>query len=334
MTQAADDARALSGFGFAVLSAMSFGLSGTLGRGLLESGWSAGAAVTARILVATAVLTVPALVSLRGRWHLLRANAGLLAAYGIVAVAGCQLAYFNAVGHLQVGVALLIEYTAPVAIVGWLWLRHGQRPGRRTGLGGLLALIGLILVLDLVSGADLDLVGVAWALGAMLGAACYFILSAREVGALPPLALAAGGLLIGAAALVLAGVVGVVPMHWAWRPAQYGGAAPGGLLSGWVPWWVTVLGLGVVTAALAYVTGIAATRRLGSRLASFVALLEVLFALVFAWLLLDELPAPVQFLGAAVVLAGVVLVKLGERDIRAAVAVPAGPTLSERPVGG
>jgi drug/metabolite transporter (DMT)-like permease len=82
------------------------------------------------------------------------------------------------------------------------------------------------------------------------------------------------------------------------------------------------------------VTGIAATRRLGSRLASFVALLEVLFALVFAWLLLDELPAPVQFLGAAVVLAGVVLVKLGERDIRAAVAVPAGPTLSERPVGG
>jgi drug/metabolite transporter (DMT)-like permease len=83
------------------------------------------------------------------------------------------------------------------------------------------------------------------------------------------------------------------------------------------------------------VTGIAASRRLGSRLASFVALLEVLFALVFAWLLLDELPGPVQFAGATVVLAGVVLVKLGEREIRAlAVAPEVDSVLSERPVAG
>ncbi len=327
MTQLANDRRGLSGFGFAVLSAMSFGLAGTLGRGLLDSGWSAGAAVAARILVASTVLVVPAVLSLRGRWHLLRANAGLVAAYGIVAVAGCQLAYFNAVDHLQVGVALLIEYTAPVAIVGWLWLRHGQRPGRRTALGATLAVIGLVLVLDLVSGADLDPVGVAWALVAMVGAACYFVLSAREVGALPPLVLAAAGLLTGAVALVVAGWIGVVPMRWSANPAAYDGTE--------VPWWASVLGLGVVTAAFAYVTGIAASRRLGSRLASFVALLEVLFALVFAWLLLDELPAPVQFGGAAVVLAGVVLVKLGERDILVpSTELPQEPAFSERPAGG
>ena len=42
--------------------------------------------------------------------------------------------------------------------------------------------------------------------------------------------------------------------------------------------------LGVVTAAAAYGCGIAATRRLGARLASFVALSEVLAALVFAGL--------------------------------------------------
>ena len=328
MTRLADDGRGMAGFGFAALSAMSFGLAGTFARGLLDSGWSAGAAVAARIVVASAVLAVPAAISLRGRWHLLRANAGLVAAYGIVAVAGCQLAYFNAVDHLQVGVALLIEYTAPVAIVGWLWLRHGQRPGRRTALGAAVALVGLVLVLDLVSGADLDPIGVVWALGAMLGAACYFILSAREVGALPPIALAAGGLMTGATALLVAGWVGLVPMHWAGSAATYGGTE--------VPWWLSVLGLGVVTAAFAYVTGIAATRRLGSRLASFVALLEVLFALVFAWLLLGELPAPVQFAGAAVVLAGVVLVKVGERDIEDALGVrpPVETVLSERPVGG
>jgi len=69
-----------------------------------------------------------------------------------------------------------------------------------------------------------------------------------------------------------------------------------------------------VTAALAYVTGIEAARRLGSRLSSFVALSEVLAALVFSWLLLDQVPHAVQFLGGALVLTGVVVVKLGESD--------------------
>ena len=73
----------------------------------------------------------------------------------------------------------------------------------------------------------------------------------------------------------------------------------------------------MVTAAVAYVTGIAAGRRLGSRLASFVALLEVVAAVVFAWLLLDQLPGTLQLAGGAFILAGVVVVKLGERPPRA-----------------
>ena len=58
-----------------------------------------------------------------------------------------------------------------------------------------------------------------------------------------------------------------------------------------VPWWLPVLALGVVTAAVAYVAGILAARGLGARMASFAALLEVLFAVVFAWLLLGSAPA-------------------------------------------
>jgi drug/metabolite transporter (DMT)-like permease len=73
-----------------------------------------------------------------------------------------------------------------------------------------------------------------------------------------------------------------------------------------------VLVLGVVTAAVAYASGIAASRRLGSRLASFVALLEVVAGVLFAWLLLGELPHVPQLVGGLLVLAGVVVVKLGE----------------------
>ena len=72
------------------------------------------------------------LVALRGQWQVLRRNAGLITLYGVLAVAGAQFCYFSAVAHMQVGPALLIEYTAPAAVVCWQWLRHGQRPGRLT----------------------------------------------------------------------------------------------------------------------------------------------------------------------------------------------------------
>ena len=72
-------------------------------------------------------------------------------------------------------------------------------------------------------------------------------------------------------------------------------------------------GLGVVAGAITYTTGIAVSRRLGSRVASFVALLEIVAAVVFAWVLLDQVPGAPQLAGGALIVAGIVVVKLGER---------------------
>ncbi len=296
--------RFAAGLAFAVVSAFAFGMSGTLAKGLLDSGWSPAAAVTARIVVAALVLLPPGLVALRGRWHLLARNARLLVVYGLVAVAGTQFAYFSAVQYLQVGVALLLEYTAPVVVIAWLWLRHGQRPSPLIAAGCVVAGGGLVLVLDVVTGAGLDPVGVLWAMLAMLGVATYFVLSAQEGNGLPPLVLASAGMVVGAVSLLALGAVGLLDMAWSTAPATYGGTE--------VPWWAAALALGVLTAAVSYTTGIAAGRRLGSRLSSFVALNEVLFALAAAWLVLGEVPRQVQFAGGALIVAGVVLVKLGE----------------------
>jgi drug/metabolite transporter (DMT)-like permease len=271
----------------------------------MDAGWSSAAAVSARILLAAAVLAPAAVAQLQGRWHLLRRNASLVGVYGLLAVAACQLAFFNAVERMPVGVALLVEYMSPVAVIGWLWFTRGQRPGSRTIGGAALAVIGLALVLDLVSGAHVDGIGVVWAFGAMVGVTAYFLISAREDEGLPPTVLAAAGLATGGAVLLLLGVTGVLPFAATTDAVHFGSVT--------LPWWLPLLGLGVVTAALAYVTGIAATRRLGSRLASFVALTEVLAALGFAWVLLGQAPRPVQLLGGALVLAGVVIVKSGER---------------------
>lgn len=299
-----NDRTDVTGFGLAVLSAASFGLSGPLARCLLDVGWSAGAVVLARIAIAALVVAPFAVHALRGRWHLLRDNARLVLAYGAVPVAATQFAYFSAVGKMDVGPALLIEYTAPAAVVGWLWLREGQRPSGLTLAGAGIAALGLVLVLDLLSGADLAPGGVAWALLAMSGAAVYFVMSADTSSGLPPLGLAGGGLAVGAALLALLGLVGVLPLRATSEAPALAGTT--------IAWWLPLVGLGVVTAALAYCLGIAASRRLGSRLASFVALLEVVAGVTFAWLLLEQLPGPVQLAGGALIVAGVVVVKLGE----------------------
>src|SRR4051794_3285435 len=277
MDQVADDSAAAvnmrAGLAFAGLSATSFALSGPLARGLIDAGWTPGAVVLARIAVAALVVAPFSARALHGRWGLLRRNLRLVVLYGAVPVAGTQVAYFSAVAAMDVGPSLLIEYTAPAAIVAWLWLRHGERPRPLTLAGAGLAAAGLVLVLDLLSGADLALDGVLWALAAMVGAATYFVMSADTRSGVPPLALAGGGLALGSLALAALGLVGLLPMRATTAAPTYAGEA--------VAWWLPFIGLGVVTAAIAYTTGIAASRRLGSRLASFVALLEVVAAVVF-----------------------------------------------------
>lgn len=284
----------------ALVSAAAFGVSGSLAKGLLEAGWSSGAVAVARnglgaLLLAPVAL--PALVRARPS----RREWGVVVVYGLLAVAGTQLFFFNAVERLDVGVALLVEYLAPVLLVAWSWARTRVRPGGRTLLGSAVALVGMVLVVDLTGGVEVDPVGVGWGLAAALGLAAYFVISARPLPRVPPVGLAGGGTAIGSLVLALAGVAGLVPLR--------AGTADAALLGAPRPWWVVVVLLGLVSCAVAYVTGIVAASALGERVASFVGLTEVLFAVLFAWLLLGELPALVQLAGGVLVLAGLVLVR-------------------------
>src|ERR1700760_3548916 len=125
MTQLANDTPVIEGSRglgggvlLAVASATSFGPSGPLATGLFADGWSAGAIVLARIGLAALGLAPFALASLRGRWGLLRGQLAPVLVYGVFAVAGAQFCYFSAVATMDVAPALLIEYTAPAAVVG------------------------------------------------------------------------------------------------------------------------------------------------------------------------------------------------------------------------
>ncbi len=298
----------------AVASALAFSSSGPLVKPLLEAGWSLSAALIVRMGLAALVLS-PALVrAVRRERAFVRRHGLALLAFGLIPVAGCQLLFFSAMQRMPVAVALLIQYLAPVFLVGFVWLRTRRAPSRLVLVGSAVAMAGLVLVVD-ISGARFDLLGTLLALGAALCVCVYFVMSERTGDDLPPLALASGGLVVGALFTGLLALVGILPFAAPDVTVVFRGVE----VAGWVP----LLWVGGVATSVGYALGVMAVPRTGSRLASFIGLSEVLFALMFAWLLLAETPAPIQFLGGALILVGVVLVRMD------AEATPAVTTLAE-----
>jgi len=230
----------------------------------------------------------------------LRRHWRLIVGFGLMPVLGCQLFFFSAMQRMPVAVALLIQYLAPVMLVAAVWLRTRRRPSGLVLWGSVVAIAGLVLVVD-ISGASFDLLGTLFALAAAVCVCAYFVISERAGDDLPPLALAASGLLTGALVMGLLCLTGLMPFRAPAVDVVLGGVE--------VPWWMPILWVAAVATTLGYAFGVMAVPRIGSRVASFVGLSEVLFALGFAWIFLAEVPAPIQFVGGALLLAGVVLVR-------------------------
>jgi drug/metabolite transporter (DMT)-like permease len=298
---------------FAIASAFTFGMSGPLAKSLMEAGWSPTAAVTARLAGGALAMALFATVVKPGWVREALAHARVVVAYGLVPIAGAQLCYYNAVAHLSVGVALLLEYTAPLLVVGWLWGTTRRRPSRLTMGGVALAVAGIVLVLNIFSGAHINLVGVGWGLAAAVCAACYFVMSdevTADGSGLNSITLAAGGLVVGAIAVALLGLSGVMPLTFTANDA---------VIAGWTTSWVVpVVALALVPTAIAYTLGIMGIALLRPRFASLVGLAEVLFAVLAAWALLGEALTLTQAVGGAVVLAGLALARQGDRSEKVA----------------
>jgi len=293
---------------FAVGSAFAFGSSGPFAKSLMEAGWSPTAAVTARLAGGALAMAIFATIAKRDWIREALRHGKTVVAYGLIPIAGAQLCYYNAVAHLSVGVALLLEYTAPILVVGWLWATTRRRPSNLTLAGVAMAIAGITLVLNVFSGAHINLVGVGWALAAAVCAACYFMMSdevAADGDGLNFITLAAGGLIVGTAAVAALGATGVMPLTFTTNDA---------VVAGWATSWVVpVIALGLIPTAIAYTLGIVGIARLRPRFASLVGLSEVMFAVLAAWVLLGEAITPGQAVGGAVVLMGLALARQGDR---------------------
>lgn len=296
------------GLGLALLSAATFGSSGVGAKALITSGWTAGGAVLVRLGGAALVLVLAATIVHRGRWPLGPGSVRVLVVYGAVAMAGTQYAYFNAIRTLDVGVALLIEFLAPVLLLVWSAARTRSVPSLPTLLGAAIAIAGLVLVIDPRGAGPLDPVGVLWALAAAAGLSTFFVLSSRDSSGLPALVMAAGGTSVGAMLIGAAGLIGVIPVRMGTAPALLAGRE--------IAWWVPALWLVLIATVIAYLSGIGAISRLGTRVASFVGLTEVLFAVLIAWLVLAELPERMQAIGGTLIVISIVIVQQRDQQER------------------
>ena len=257
-----------------------------------------------RVVVALAIL----LVLLRWRRpDLLRPPRGslpLLAAFG-VCLAAVNGTYYVAIDLIPIGVALSLQYTAPVLLLA-IAVLSGNRPSSvvvwvAAGLG----IAGAILVSKAYEGVGAtNLAGVA----AGLAAALFF-------GLYLTLADAAGGRGVHPTTLLLWGFVfaaitwSVVMPWWSFPWRQLADA----------PTAVAVVAVGILGTLLPFFLAVQAVPVLSPAVAGIAATVEPPFAAAFAWIFLGQRLGLAQIAGGVLVLAGVALAHRGRSEAAAAV---------------
>lgn len=300
----------IMGFLLTLASAFFFAVSGPIAKTMYEIGWTPGSVVLIRLGGSAVLLLIPTLIALRGRWDEVRRNWKTVLTYGLVSMAGVQGFYFVAVEHLTVAVALLLEMTAPMLIVFWIWARTRTRPATVTFIGVVVSMIGLVLILNLRN-SDISIFGVVMALAAAVCLASYFLVSAKDSINVPPVALTGLGMGVGALAMSLIVLTGVMPSGAVAADVDFGGYKVS---------WILPMAMIVIFTVGAYVTGILGLRYIGATVGSFVNLVEVPFSVIVAWLVLFEMPAPIQLFGGVFILGGVGFIKWGEARLARRVA--------------
>lgn len=276
-----------------LLAAVLFGTTGTA-QALGPSAPPVGVGA-ARLLVGGALLLLVA------RWLGARLPSSPRAVLGIaVAVAVYQLSFFAAVDLTGVAVGTVVAIGSGPAVAGLLGRAlNGEELTRRWAAATALAGAGVALLVLGDGGASIDPAGVALALVSGAGYATYTVLSKGllDRGERPEGIMAAG---FGGAAVLLVPALLVAGPGWL-------GAADGVALA---------LYLGAVPTALAYVLFARGLKRLSSGETTTIVLAEPLTAAALGVVALGEDPSVAAGVGAALVLAGLVVLALPERRRR------------------
>ena len=298
------------GAAFAVGAALLFAVNGTVSKVVMEAGVSSMRLVEFRcvgaalFLVAWVAVTRPSALRVRPR------ELGFLALYGIIGIALVQWFYLVAIARMPVGIALLLEFTAPLLIALWVRFVREEAIRARVWVALVCCLAGLALVAQVWRGVTLDGVGVLAGVGAAVALAAYFLLGERGLGGRDTASLAAW-------AFVFAGLLWSVLQPWWTLPTDVlaGDVAwPGPFAAVVSPVWVLVAWIVVLGTVVPFLLTLGAIRNLGATRSGLIGTVEPVAAGLVAWVVLGEVLAPVQVAGALVVVAGIMLAETARPD--------------------
>lgn len=303
------------GYVLVIAAAVLFGINGGMSRVAMGSGLSPESFTTLRITGATLVFVAYATCFRRTALRRPRGTALLLVfALGIVGVVGLQLTYNVAIDRLPLGIALLIEYLAPVLVVLWVrFVRHEPvRP--RMWAAVALSVVGLGVVSRVWDGLAFDGLGVAMALLAAVCFAAYFLIGEHNVGFDDPLRV------ILWAFVVATVVMNLIQPIWTTPDLPDRTSMLERLEGHDVNPWLVVAVVVVMGTVVPFFLEMFALQHLPATIVTVVAMLEPVIANVLGWAWFRESLTPVQVVGACAVLAGIVLAQTSRR---AELAIPA-----------
>lgn len=279
-------------------------VNGTISKGLLDTGISSMRLSQLRVSAAFVVIAVVLLLLNRSAFRIRsKSELLLMAMYGILGVTMTQWLYFVAIHLLPVGVALILELTAPLMVAIWVKFAWNHHVPRLTWLGLAIALTGLTLITEVWTGFSLNIIGVLAALGAAVALAIYYVVGEKvlhQPEPRDPLSLTMWGFAF--ATLFWAIFQPWWSFPWEYLQGEY--VFNDSLTLSRVSMALFMIMFGTV---IPFWLSLKAMQFINAQQASAMGLTEPVLASIVAWIVLSEFLSGWQILGAGMTLAGITI---------------------------
>jgi drug/metabolite transporter (DMT)-like permease len=297
--------RNLRGTVLSVAAAALFGLGANVSKVALQAGidpvrlTALRCTGTAIGLLIVTVMTRPALLRIR------RSDLPVLIVLGLTGAALVQFLFVTAIDRLPVGLALLIEFTAPFFIAVYARLVLRSPVDRRSWIAIALGMSGLALVAKVWTDTGLDPIGVAAGFGAAGCLAVFFMMGKTALRRHHPLTMSFW-------------MFTVASVFWAvvapWSNFDIAILGTNASLLGWfdsihAPLWTSVVWVVVFGTLVPYLLEIASLEHLTPTAKGVVGMSEPLIAAAIAWAWLGEALDNIQLAGATVTVFAIFIIQ-------------------------
>ena len=288
---------------YLVFGSLFFAISSIPAKLAMESGLSAWRLTQIRTMGAFLVLFIYVYLKNKQSLKIKAKELPILIIFGVFGFAAVNLLYFLAIQRLNVGIALIIEFTAPIWIALWMRFIQKKLVSKLMWWGLVIGLTGLVLIAQVWRGLTLDGLGVTFAILDAFALALYFLVGEKLVGVKSSEATMAWGLGVSSAFFA------IIQPWWTFPFEKMGNVVDlTGRLSGIsLPTFYLVLWVIIFGTAIPYFLVLNGLRGLSAATTSSIGMLEPVLGGIFGWIFLYENLNFTQSVGAVVVLVGIYL---------------------------